>query len=139
MIAVCGIGRPNGRLNSATTAYQSARPPIVAASAKAATKPKIGCTCSRIFATANSVKVPASTNVACALTRFSSAARCASPGASKEKVAGRVMTAREKSHVGLRIPRHCERSEAIQGRKESLDCFVACAPRNDGEQHAYDV
>jgi hypothetical protein len=23
------------------------------------------------------------------------------------------------------IPRHCERSEAIQGRKQELDCFVA--------------
>src|SRR5205085_12667885 len=36
--------------------------------------------------------------------------------------------------------RHCERSEAIQlGRsKESkLDCFVAIAPRNDGEREAY--
>ena len=42
MIAVCGMGRPSGRLNSATTAYQSARPPMVAASAKAATKPSHG-------------------------------------------------------------------------------------------------
>ena len=37
MIAVCGIGRPSGRRNSATTAYQSASPPTVAAEAKAAT------------------------------------------------------------------------------------------------------
>ena len=37
MIAVCGIGRPSGRRNSATTAYQSANPPTVAAAAKAAT------------------------------------------------------------------------------------------------------
>ena len=50
MIAVCGIGRPSGRLNSATTAYQSARPPMVAASAKAAMKPKAGCTGSIHFA-----------------------------------------------------------------------------------------
>jgi hypothetical protein len=28
--------------------------------------------------------------------------------------------------------RHCERSEAIQGRTAELDCFVASAPRNDG-------
>src|SRR5947207_754493 len=29
--------------------------------------------------------------------------------------------------------RHCERSEAIHGRsEESMDCFVASAPRNDG-------
>ncbi len=27
--------------------------------------------------------------------------------------------------------RHCERSEAIQSKKENLDCFVAYAPRND--------
>ena len=37
MIAVCGIGRPSGRRNSATTAYQSASPPTVAAAANAAT------------------------------------------------------------------------------------------------------
>jgi hypothetical protein len=36
MIAVCGIGRPSGRRNSAVTANQSARPPTIAASAKAA-------------------------------------------------------------------------------------------------------
>ena len=34
-IAVCGIGRPSGRRNSAVTANQSARPPTSAASAKA--------------------------------------------------------------------------------------------------------
>jgi hypothetical protein len=28
------------------------------------------------------------------------------------------------------LRRHCERSEAIHYRP--LDCFVACAPRNDG-------
>src|SRR5690242_2440975 len=29
--------------------------------------------------------------------------------------------------------RHCERSEAIHGAtKGKMDCFVACAPRNDG-------
>ena len=33
--AVCGIGRPSGRRNSAVTANQSARPPTIAASAKA--------------------------------------------------------------------------------------------------------
>ena len=37
MMAVCGIGRPSGRRNKATTAYQSASPPTVAAAAKAAT------------------------------------------------------------------------------------------------------
>ena len=31
-------------------------------------------------------------------------------------------------------PRHCERSEAIQGNEESLDCRVARAPRNDVER-----
>src|SRR5256885_13111305 len=31
------------------------------------------------------------------------------------------------------LPRHRERSEAIHGHaKQALDCFVACAPRNDG-------
>ena len=37
MMAVCGIGRPSGRLNSAVTANQSARAPTIEASAKAAT------------------------------------------------------------------------------------------------------
>ena len=32
--------------------------------------------------------------------------------------------------------RHCERSEAIQSHKERLDCFVASAPRNDGNYDA---
>jgi hypothetical protein len=32
--------------------------------------------------------------------------------------------------------RHCERSEAIQGPKHWLDCFVASAPRNDEHQSA---
>src|SRR5665647_2200089 len=77
MIAVCGIGNPSGLRNSATTAYQSARPPMVAASANAATKPKAGCTLSSIFAATNSPSVPASTSVASALTRRSSAARAA--------------------------------------------------------------
>ena len=93
MIAVCGIGSPSGRRNSATTAYQSASPPMVAASANAATKPKAGCTCSSILAAMNTASVPASTSVASALTRRSSAARAASPGASNEKVAVAVMAA----------------------------------------------
>ena len=37
MIAVCGIGRPSGWRNRAVTANQSARPPTIAASAKALT------------------------------------------------------------------------------------------------------
>ena len=67
MIAVCGIGNPSGLRNSATTAYQSARPPMVAASAKAATKPKTGCSGSNNFAVTNSASVPASTSVASSL------------------------------------------------------------------------
>src|SRR5882757_658158 len=86
MIAVCGIGSPKGRRNSATTAYQSARPPMVAASAKAATKPNAGCRCSKAFAVTNSAKVPASTRVASALMRRNSAARSASPEVSDENV-----------------------------------------------------
>jgi len=31
--------------------------------------------------------------------------------------------------------RHCEQSEAIQSRREVLDCFVASAPRNDGQRN----
>src|ERR1700733_13334245 len=93
MIAVCGIGNPSGLRNSATTAYQSARPPIVAASANAATKPKTGCTGSNIFAVTNSASVPVNTSVASTLTRRSSAARAASPGASNEKVPDVVMAA----------------------------------------------
>ena len=38
MIAVCGIGRPSGRRNSATTANQSASAPTAAASQKAETQ-----------------------------------------------------------------------------------------------------
>ena len=35
-------------------------------------------------------------------------------------------------HEGLRQPRHCEPSEAIQNATQNeLDCFVASAPRND--------
>jgi hypothetical protein len=37
--AVWGIGNPSGRRNSAVTANQSARPPTMAASAPAATRP----------------------------------------------------------------------------------------------------
>src|SRR5580700_11988226 len=99
MIAVCGIGNPSGRLNSATTAYQSASPPMVAASAKAATKPKAGCSGSSSFAVTNSKSVPASTSVASALTRRNSAARAASPRASMTKVAGTVMAAFEASKL----------------------------------------
>src|SRR3982750_44042 len=84
MIAVCGIGSPSGRRNSATTAYQSARPPMVAASAKAATKPNSGCTLINALAVANSASVAASTSVASSLTRLSSAARAAAAGAFKE-------------------------------------------------------
>jgi hypothetical protein len=51
---------------------------------------------------------------------------------------------RRRNHARMVLPRHCERSEAIQPRTEgaqmkwatwrglTLDCFVASAPRNDG-------
>src|SRR6266568_6119125 len=115
MIAVCGIGNPNGLRNSATTAYQSARPPMVAASANAATKPNTGCTCSRLLATMNTARVPASTSVASALTRRNSAARAASPGASNENVPDVVMTAfelREPVHRSCAYRRYLDRSNA---------------------------
>jgi len=35
--------------------------------------------------------------------------------------------------------RHCERSEAIHSQEVRLDCFVACAPRNDGDALLYRV
>src|SRR5712672_1925383 len=117
MIAVCGIGNPNGLRNNATTAYQSARPPMVAASANAATKPNTGCTGSNAFAVTNSASVPASTNVASALTRRSSAARAASPGASSENVLPVEVMAAFRADRGSHQDssfRHCERSEAIQ-------------------------
>ena len=112
MIAVCGIGNPKGLRNSATTAYQSASPPMVAASANAATKPNTGCTANNILAVMNTAKVAASTSVASALTRRSSAARAASPGASKENVAGTFM-ATFGANLGTRWLndssfRHCE-------------------------------
>src|SRR5207247_6284229 len=91
MIAVCGIGNPKGLRNNATTAYQSASPPIVAASANAATKPKIGWMGSSAFAVTNRVSVPTSTDVASALTRRNSAARAASPGVSNEDLAGTLL------------------------------------------------
>src|SRR5260370_1871440 len=81
-----GTGSRKGRRNSATPAYQSARPPMVAASAKAATKPNAGCRYSKAFAVTNSAKVPASTRVASALMRRNSAARAASPEGSNENV-----------------------------------------------------
>ena len=95
MIAVCGIGSPKGLRNKATTAYQSARPPMVAASQKAATKPNAGCIGCNALAARNSANVAASTSVASHFTRRNSAARAASPGVSMTKVAGTVMTAFE--------------------------------------------
>src|SRR5712691_5092147 len=115
MIAVCGIGNPNGLRNSATTAYQSARPPMVAASANAATKPNTGCTCSKLLAVMNTARVPASTSVASALTRRNSAARAASPGASNENVPDVVMAAfelREPVHRSCAYRRYLDRSNA---------------------------
>src|SRR6516164_664594 len=123
MIAVCGIGRPSGRLNSATTAYQSARPPIVAASAKAATKPKTGWIGNNSLAVTKSASVPARTSVASALTRRSSAARAASAGA-KEDVPETVM-AGEYQLPSLRAKR------SNKDRLPDWDCFGAQAPRND--------
>src|SRR3954470_10937151 len=99
MIAVCGIGNPKGLRNSATTAYQSARPPMVAASANAATKPNAGCTCSKVLATMNSVSVPASTSAASALTRRNSAARAASAEEVKEDGAIAVMETFEQPNL----------------------------------------
>ena len=128
MMAVCGIGSPSGRLNSATTAYQSASPPMVAASANAATKPNAGCSGSSSFAVTNNASVPASTSVASALTRRSSAARAASPGASNEKVAGTVMAAFGTMRIFViasEAQPSSERAKLHRAADEELDCFVA--------------
>jgi hypothetical protein len=71
-VAVWGIGRPSGRLNRTTTAYQSARPPIVAASAKAARNPKLGLYRSRSFATTRTPRLASRTPPATSLVRLSS-------------------------------------------------------------------
>src|SRR3954447_10146624 len=136
MIAVCGIGSPKGRLNSATTAYQSARPPMVAASANAAMKPNTGCTGSSHFAATNSASVAASTAVASHFTRRSSAARCASPGASMMKLAGRLMAAFAGGAWAADYqPPHCERREAIHAATERKNGLLRrFAPRNDVER-----
>src|SRR3954471_15444494 len=99
MIAVCGIGSPKGLRNSATTAYQSARPPIVAASANAAMKPNTGWMWSKLLAAMNSVSVPASTSVASTLTRRNSAARAASADEANEDVEITDMKALERTDV----------------------------------------
>ena len=72
MMAVCGIGKPKGRRNSATTAYQSANPPIAAASAKAATKPNAGWRSANARATTRMASEPANTALASAFTRLKS-------------------------------------------------------------------
>src|SRR3984893_16137415 len=122
MMAVCGIGNPKGLRNSANTAYQSARPPMVAASANAATKPKIGCTCNNAFAVTNSASVPASTSVASALPRRSAAARAASPGASNENVAVEVMAAFRRLVWGIdSVTFHRRHSGACEARTRNLE------------------
>ena len=87
MIAVCGIGRPSGRRNSATTAYQSAMPPIVAASANAATKDSQGHCASKYFASAKIATQRQRAPVAMAFVRRSAASFSAS---SKPEEAGCV-------------------------------------------------
>src|SRR5215467_4005226 len=119
MIAVCGIGSPSGRLNRATTAYQSASPPMVAASANAATKPKAGCTGNSHLAPMKTAKVTASTSVASSFTRRSSAARAASPGESITKVLGRVRVIR-----GLRTIQDPHPEEPRERRLEG--CRPVC-------------
>src|ERR1700687_2115991 len=139
MIAVCVIGNPHGLRNSATTAYQSASPPMVAASANAATKPKTGCIGSNAFAVTNSASVPANTSVASSLTRRSSAARAASPGLSNENVPVEVMAAYaadkvSRWHDDSSFPSlRAKRSNPWQRQRSTLDCFVALAPRHDGD------
>src|ERR1700687_4316346 len=138
MIAVCGIGNPNGLRNSATTAYQSANPPMVAASANAATKPKIGCIGRHGFGGKKSASVTASTSVASALTRRTSAAPAASPVASNENVLPVEVMAAFWADRGSRWPedssfRHCERSDAIHSDVGEADCIASSlALRNDG-------
>ena len=63
MIAVCGIGMPSGWRNSAVIANQSARPPTMAASAVARTKPSHGNRRSSASVTTNSTVAPTSSPV----------------------------------------------------------------------------
>src|SRR6266567_5635799 len=120
MIAVCGIGSPKGLRNKATTAYQSASPPMVAASAKAATKPNAGCSGSNALAAMKIANVATSTSVASSLTRRSSAARCASAGVSTTNVPGTVMEAfggkRSLAFHTLRVPDAVQRLLALLRR-----------------------
>ncbi len=64
MIAVCGMGRPSGWRNRAVTANQSARPPTIAASAKACTKPMAGCKCTVLRAAMNNAAIASNMPVA---------------------------------------------------------------------------
>ena len=86
MIAVCGIGRPIGRRNSATTAYQSASPPIIAASAKAATSTRDGHVVHRRRGSPikNERNTPTSAEVATILMRRSSSSLRRSCGGQRD-------------------------------------------------------
>ena len=54
------------------------------------------------------------------------------PGRLLPPVAQRVVVAEELGERGKEVIRHCERSEAIHlSACGTMDCFVACAPRND--------
>ena len=130
MIAVCGIGRPSGRLNSATTAYQSAIPPIVAASAKAATKPSHGQRGCNDRAAANTATHRQSAAVARNFVRRNAASFAASceSGATMEATAASI----GRASTDMTFPfRRKIRSEHA-GRSRAPDCVgrscrVACS------------
>jgi hypothetical protein len=81
MMAVCGIFRPSGWRNSATTANQSAMAPTMAASANAATYPRnaqAGCRACSTLAAAYSSAAPHSRPSATRFMRRSAPLSCGS-------------------------------------------------------------
>ena len=75
MIAVCGIGIPNGYRNKAVTANQSASPPTMDASAAACRYPHSPCRSPKITHTANTPAAATSIPVATSFMRRSACIR----------------------------------------------------------------
>ena len=78
-MAVCGIGTPSGWRNSAVTANQSARPPTIAASAKARTKPQPAWCGTSALASRNSAAMTSRSPVATIRIRRAAAGPPAPP------------------------------------------------------------
>ena len=107
---------------------------MVAASAKAATKPNAGCTGSSAFAAMNIANVAASTSVASGLTRRSSAARAASAGLSNDEGGGNGhdgFRMNDAVHRAMRASLRAQRSDPASQHGNDWIASVASAPRND--------